>query len=1216
MKRHLQWVIAAGVVLGYASSVQGQPAGFTGTFGAPVTFATHTELASYGFLWGPSDGTFGAIPGQGGAYTFFGTAGSGAACAGTPNSAGAYSFTGTLDQVTGSNGCMRLFGPGDGPAGWVFDHDYAGGGQVVRFASGGQSGWLMPFHGEIHWSNPATSNHVCDNVPCFYSSLGLAVSTDNGRTFEVAGQIFQPSQPLSVFQNGGTNMAVGYGSLVVADADGKHLDSPPADPGSAYYYLFFSDLLPGLPGACAKNNCMGVARAPYTAVVAAALSGDPHQVAQVFHKYDGTSWSQPATSDAPDLSGTAGAFAPLWTDETGYQPDVLYDSSFEVYLAVYSGGGGVRVRASSDLIHWSEPIGPAYTEPGRTLFYPTLIGETGDPTIGGPEPRVYFSSFPTGKFPDYNTAVFESVPLTLSRPRVRRHLALVSPGSEVAVFYVATDGNDAWSGTLPAPNAAKTDGPFVTFDHARAAVQALDKTGLRQVVVQFRAGTYFLPATVEFTSADSGTPSTEIVYQNYPGEAPVISGGMRVRNWTNTGGNTWKTTLPASTKYFENLFYNGVRRLRPRLGGYLGTYYRFVGPVYLNAPGPPAAAPDPNCSIYVSGKGWECYDRFQYAATDPIVDTWKNLAPPAGNPCGQPAGNPALVGDVEIVDFEQYTVPKLRVSCVDSPNRTVFLTGPAFMLANYASAHGFVSNHRYIVENVEDALTEPGQWFLNRSVSPWTLTYLANPGENPNTDTVVIPQFPQVLVTSGLQYVTFRGLSFSHDNFIVPPEGFNDVATEASAAVSFQSSQHISFDSGTVAHASGTGLEFISCINSSSPTWCVDRATSAVTAYNTVVNSAFYDIGATAIRVGMPGRSGDTEADVPQFTTVENNVVAGYGRVLASSKGIQQGDAHDNTYTHNDVYDGYHGAIALCFCSGATSFVTNNVISFNHVHDLFQGIMNDGGSIYVQAASVASPYAEGTGNAMLNNRVHDVSDASALDSDGYGGDGLYVDDLAGQVDIENNLVYRVSGNAVSFSGPRGAPDEATTIRNNIFAFARHSLINAYNPYTYGFTPPANLFFVATSNLFYFDRSATSSPAFYAEGGCTYGGAIPFTDFQQWNSNLYWRTDGGFGSDAQAFHVQPNPAPTQPCYFGQPSKLTFYSLTGWQGLGEDVHSVVRDPGFTDPTYPADDFSLLHESPGVGFVLFDANQAGRSNPVIKPPAVPPTFPTKTFNPATDY
>ena len=206
-----------------------------------------------------------------------------------------------------------------------------------------------------------------------------------------------------------------------------------------------------------------------------------------------------------------------------------------------------------------------------------------------------------------------------------------TPGvfASAVTYYVALNGNDGWNGAMPAPNAAHTDGPFSTFERARAQVQSLDKAGLKQVTIQFRAGMYFLPATEQFAAADSGTANTKIVYENYPGESPVISGGVRVQNWSNVGGNTWQTTLPASTRYFENLFYNGVRRLRPRLGSYLGSYFRISATVYLNAPGPPATAPDPNCSIYVAGKGWECFDRFQYNPADPIGSSWRNLATPA-----------------------------------------------------------------------------------------------------------------------------------------------------------------------------------------------------------------------------------------------------------------------------------------------------------------------------------------------------------------------------------------------------------------------------------------------------------------------------------------------------------------------------------------------------------------------------------------------------------
>ena len=38
-------------------------------------------------------------------------------------------------------------------------------------------------------------------------------------------------------------------------------------------------------------------------------------------------------------------------------------------------------------------------------------------------------------------------------------------------FYVAPNGNDQWSGTLPAPNAGSTDGPFASLAGAQSAVR-------------------------------------------------------------------------------------------------------------------------------------------------------------------------------------------------------------------------------------------------------------------------------------------------------------------------------------------------------------------------------------------------------------------------------------------------------------------------------------------------------------------------------------------------------------------------------------------------------------------------------------------------------------------------------------------------------------------------------------------------------------------------
>jgi hypothetical protein len=102
--------------------------------------------------------------------------------------------------------------------------------------------------------------------------------------------------------------------------------------------------------------------------------------------------------------------------------------------------------------------------------------------------------------------------------------------ASIAVYVSALNGNDSWSGLLPYPNCpgiffhcTATDGPFATFERARAYVQSLDKSGLARISIQFRGGTYFLPATEMLTSADSGSPSTEISRANRRSSAAAFA---------------------------------------------------------------------------------------------------------------------------------------------------------------------------------------------------------------------------------------------------------------------------------------------------------------------------------------------------------------------------------------------------------------------------------------------------------------------------------------------------------------------------------------------------------------------------------------------------------------------------------------------------------------------------------------------------------------------
>lgn len=92
-------------------------------------------------------------------------------------------------------------------------------------------------------------------------------------------------------------------------------------------------------------------------------------------------------------------------------------------------------------------------------------------------------------------------------------------------FYVATNGNNTWSGLLPAPNQTNTDGPFLTLAQAQTAMR--NSTSIKTTTV--RAGTYF-PAGVgspssgiALTSSDNGT--TWQYYAPDGVDTAIIDGG-------------------------------------------------------------------------------------------------------------------------------------------------------------------------------------------------------------------------------------------------------------------------------------------------------------------------------------------------------------------------------------------------------------------------------------------------------------------------------------------------------------------------------------------------------------------------------------------------------------------------------------------------------------------------------------------------------------------
>jgi hypothetical protein len=157
-------------------------------------------------------------------------------------------------------------------------------------------------------------------------------------------------------------------------------------------------------------------------------------------------------------------------------------------------------------------------------------------------------------------------------------LTFVTGRVPAAIFYVAPNGNGAWSGTLSQPNATVSDGPFATVVRARDAVRSLKTRGpvKEPVTVFLREGVYRVPSAIEFTPDDSGTETTPITYAAMKGEHPVISGGRPITGWQKGEGQIWKVAVPGVKDrqwYFHQPFVNGQRRTRARTPnrGYLYT---------------------------------------------------------------------------------------------------------------------------------------------------------------------------------------------------------------------------------------------------------------------------------------------------------------------------------------------------------------------------------------------------------------------------------------------------------------------------------------------------------------------------------------------------------------------------------------------------------------------------------------------------------------------
>jgi alpha-L-fucosidase-like protein/parallel beta helix pectate lyase-like protein len=672
-------------------------------------------------------------------------------------------------------------------------------------------------------------------------------------------------------------------------------------------------------------------------------------------------------------------------------------------------------------------------------------------------------------------------------------------GSAAVDIFVATDGNDTWTGQLAASNATRSDGPLATIAAAQQKVRRIrqrEPDRKRPIVVAIRGGTYRLNEPLQFGPEDSGMQEAPVVYQAYENERPVISGGCKITNWQIDTQGRWYVDLKEVKEgkwQFSQLFVNDQRRFRPRLPEH--GYYKI------------ARQMEPTAKA--KGKG---HDRFGFNAGEIQAD-WANLQ------------------DVEVMTFHYWAASRIPIDEVDAEQHTVAVQGHTTGSSWWAE---FKKDHRYFLDNVKKALQNPGQWYLDRPTG--RLTYIPREGETLTDTSVVAPRLGNLLLLRGdvaarrwVKHIQFRGLTFAHANWSITPSGqsFPQAEINLGAAVAAMGARNIVLEDCAVRHVGEYAMGF-----------------GPGCRYNRIAGCELVDLGAGGIKIGsaLPANWGNTlgapsdEEALVSHHTVEDCLIAHAGRIHPAGIGVWVGHSSHNIIRHNDVYDLYYSAFSLGWVWGyGPSRAHHNEVAFNHAHHIGQRVLSDMGCIYTLGVS--------PGTTIHDNHFHDVI------SYDYGGWGLYTDEGSTGVEMRNNLVYRCSR-----GGFHQHYGKENRVENNIFAYGGEHQIQRTR--------------TEKHTSFFFERNIVlwdnDSPLF---------GANWKDNNYKIDNNLYWRA----GKSIRF-----------------PGDL---SLEQWRKQrDQDVHSLIADPGFVDPT--SDDYHFKPDSPAlrVGFQPFDYTQAGRRKPIV--------------------
>ncbi|MCK5802890.1 MAG: right-handed parallel beta-helix repeat-containing protein, partial [Lentisphaeria bacterium] len=487
-----------------------------------------------------------------------------------------------------------------------------------------------------------------------------------------------------------------------------------------------------------------------------------------------------------------------------------------------------------------------------------------------------------------------------------------------------------------------------------------------------------------------------------------------------------------------------------------------------------------------------------------------------------------------------------RSNIEDFDGKTNLVTMARKSCTNLVGSHGSQLADYYL-DNVFEALSEPGEWYLDRQEN--RIWYLPLEGETVEDTKVVMPRVLQFLRLKGdaqanreVTGVTFQGITFQHADWRHPgecPEASHDLlanpsATRMNRGDSAAASQAASDVPGVIHFESARDCALEDC-TIRNVGWYGVFLSNGCTGVRLVGNE-LYDLGAGGVKINGTA-AGEDERGLTAWNRIADNHIHKAGRVFHSAVGVLAMHSAGNVIAHNHIHDLFYSGISCGWVWGYIPSTTHdNIIEFNHIHHIGQGLLSDMGGVYLLGIQ--------PGTVVRNNLIHDVEKAH------YGGWALYTDEGSSHIILENNICYNTNGDV--FHQHYGREN---TVRNNILVFGDEAA-TAYTriePHV-GVTFQRNILVSAGAPMFR-QLCSDDSRRIVSEG------------------NLFWDTTR-----------------KEPLFCRKPESEEELGLEDWRELGHDRTSIVADPGFVD--LEERDLTLAKDSPAlrIGFRPIDISSVG--------------------------